>query len=127
MRFWHLVLKFFRGRISHTVGRFHFQHWSKPHTSGYESINPDGRLACPRGLRQAEGMMEPIEVLLQKAEIAHGHMCAGQILGVRMALVGLRGVRIEDPLGTDRKRLIVYAEIDRCATDAIGMVTGCRL
>jgi len=72
-------------------------------------------------------MMEPIEVLLQKAEIAHGHMCAGQILGVRMALVGLRGVRIEDPLGTDRKRLIVYAEIDRCATDAIGMVTGCRL
>ena len=54
-------------------------------------------------------------------------MCAGQILGTRMALVGLKGIGIEDPLGTDRKRLIVYAEIDRCATDAIGMVTGCRL
>ncbi len=34
---------------------------------------------------------------------------------------------MEDPLGADRKRLIVYAEIDRCATDAISMVTGCRL
>ncbi|HMG86393.1 MAG TPA: FmdE family protein [Terracidiphilus sp.] len=64
---------------------------------------------------------------MQKAEIAHRHMCAGQILGTRMALLGLRGIGIEDPLGIDRKRLIVYAEIDRCATDAIGMVTGCRL
>jgi formylmethanofuran dehydrogenase subunit E len=72
-------------------------------------------------------MLEPIETLLQRAEIAHGHMCAGQILGTRMALLGLKGLGIEDPLGTDRKRLIVYVEIDRCATDAIGMVTGCRL
>jgi formylmethanofuran dehydrogenase subunit E len=78
-------------------------------------------------MRQAEGMLEPMEILLQKAEIAHGHMCAGQILGTRMALIGLKGIGIEDPLGMDRKRLIVYAEIDRCATDAIGMVTGCRL
>ena len=54
-------------------------------------------------------------------------MCAGQILGVRMALLGLGQLGIEDPLGADRKRLITYVEIDRCATDAIGMVTGCRL
>jgi formylmethanofuran dehydrogenase subunit E len=72
-------------------------------------------------------MLEPIEILLQKAEIAHGHMCAGQILGTRMALLGLKGIGIEDPLGADRKRLIVYAEIDRCATDAIGVVTGARI
>jgi formylmethanofuran dehydrogenase subunit E len=72
-------------------------------------------------------MLESIETLLQKAEVAHGHMCAGQILGTRMAILGLRGLGIDDPLGTDRKRLIVYVEIDRCATDAIGMVTGCRL
>ena len=44
-----------------------------------------------------------------------------------MALVGLKGLGIEDPLGADRKRLVTYVEIDRCATDAIGMVTGCRL
>ncbi|MGA8089394.1 MAG: FmdE family protein [Terracidiphilus sp.] len=72
-------------------------------------------------------MLESIETLLQRAEIAHGHLCAGQILGTRMALLGLRGLGIEDPLGSDRKRLVVYVEIDRCATDAIGLVTGCRL
>jgi formylmethanofuran dehydrogenase subunit E len=54
-------------------------------------------------------------------------MCAGQILGVRMALLGLKTLGIDDPLGSDRKRLVTFVEIDRCATDAIGMVTGCRL
>ncbi len=29
--------------------------------------------------------------------------------------------------GSDRKRLITFVEIDRCATDAVGVVTGCRL
>ncbi len=71
--------------------------------------------------------MESFDELLVKAEAAHGHMCAGQILGVRMALLGLKRLGIEDPRGADRKRLVTYIEIDRCATDAIGMVTGCRL
>jgi formylmethanofuran dehydrogenase subunit E len=71
--------------------------------------------------------MESLDELLQKAEIAHGHLCAGQILGVRMALLGLERLGIADPLGADRKRLVTYVEIDRCATDAIGLVTGCRL
>ena len=71
--------------------------------------------------------METLEELLPKAEAAHGHMCPGQILGVRMALLGLRSLGIGDPLGADRKRLVTFVEIDRCATDAIGLVTGCRL
>jgi formylmethanofuran dehydrogenase subunit E len=71
--------------------------------------------------------MESLDELLVKAESAHGHLCAGQILGVRMALLGLDRLGITDPLGADRKRLVTYIEIDRCATDAIGMVTGCRL
>lgn len=54
-------------------------------------------------------------------------MCAGQVLGVRMAMLGCRSVGIEDPRGTDRKRLIVFVEIDRCAADAVNTVTGCRL
>jgi formylmethanofuran dehydrogenase subunit E len=65
--------------------------------------------------------------LLAEAEIAHGHLCAGQILGVRMAILGLRRLGIDDPKGKDRKRLVTYVEIDRCATDAIAVVTGCRL
>ena len=61
------------------------------------------------------------------AEQAHGHICAGQILGLRMALYGVRLLGLDDPAGADRKRLVTYIEIDRCATDAIPVVTGCRL
>jgi formylmethanofuran dehydrogenase subunit E len=64
---------------------------------------------------------------VQLAEAAHGHICAGQILGIRMALYGLSLLKIQDPTGQDRKRLVTFVEIDRCATDAIGVVTGCRL
>jgi formylmethanofuran dehydrogenase subunit E len=71
--------------------------------------------------------MEPFEELLAMAETAHGHLCAGQILGVRMALLGCRRLDIDEPRGRDRKRLVTFVEIDRCATDAIGVVTGCRL
>ena len=58
---------------------------------------------------------------------AHGHLCAGQILGLRMALHGVKLLGLDDPTGTDRKRLVSFVEIDRCMTDAIGVVTGCRL
>ncbi len=71
--------------------------------------------------------MDSLDELLKQAEAVHGHLCAGQILGVRMALFGLRLLGIENPRGADRKRLIVFVEIDRCATDAIGLVTGCRV
>jgi formylmethanofuran dehydrogenase subunit E len=49
--------------------------------------------------------MESIDELLRRAEAAHGHLCAGQILGVRMALLGLERLGIADPRGADRKRL----------------------
>lgn len=71
--------------------------------------------------------MKSLEEYLQDAEQSHGHLCAGQILGVRLALLGLSQLGIEDPRGKDRKRLLTFVEIDRCATDAIALVTGCRL
>jgi len=71
--------------------------------------------------------MEPFDDLLRQAEIAHGHLCAGQILGVRLAMLGCQRLNIHDPRGADRKRLVTFIEIDRCATDAIAVVTGCRL
>ena len=71
--------------------------------------------------------MLSLDALILEAEVAHGHLCAGQILGVRLAMLGLAKLGIEDPRGKDRKRLITFVEIDRCATDAIGVVTGCRL
>jgi formylmethanofuran dehydrogenase subunit E len=71
--------------------------------------------------------MKSLDELLQDAAHAHGHLCAGQVLGVRMAMLGLEKLGIEDPHGADRKRLVTFVEIDRCATDAVGVVTGCRL
>lgn len=71
--------------------------------------------------------MKSFDQLLADAEVAHGHLCAGQVLGVRLAMLGLKKLGIEDPQGKDRKRLVTYVEIDRCATDAVAVVTGCRL
>lgn len=71
--------------------------------------------------------MKNLEGYLVDAERAHGHLCAGQILGVRLAMYGLRQLGIEDPAGKDRKRLVTFVEIDRCMTDAVSLVTGCRL
>jgi formylmethanofuran dehydrogenase subunit E len=71
--------------------------------------------------------METLDELLQRAEQSHGHMCAGQVLGVRMAMLGCQAVGVQDPRGADRKSLIVFVEIDRCAADAVNTVTGCRL
>jgi formylmethanofuran dehydrogenase subunit E len=71
--------------------------------------------------------METLEELLVRAEQSHGHMCAGQVLGVRMALLGCREIGIDEPRGADRKSILVFVEIDRCAADAINTVTGCRL
>lgn len=71
--------------------------------------------------------MKTFDEYVQLAEVAHGHICAGQILGLRMALYGMELLGIEDPAGRDRKRVVTFVEIDRCATDAITVVTGCRL
>ena len=67
------------------------------------------------------------ETLLQESVKMHGHLCPGQVLGVRMSMLGLREIGILDPKGTDRKKLIVFVEMDRCATDAVQSVTGCSL
>ena len=71
--------------------------------------------------------MKSLDEYLRDAEQAHGHLCAGQVLGVRLAMLGLQKLGVDDPQGKDRKRLVTFVEIDRCATDAVAVVTGCRL
>ncbi|HHO49028.1 MAG TPA: formylmethanofuran dehydrogenase [Desulfobacteraceae bacterium] len=72
--------------------------------------------------------MQSFASLLAESVQRHGHLCAGQIIGVRMATLGCRLVGITDPKDPAfRKKLMVFVEIDRCATDAIESVTGCRL
>jgi formylmethanofuran dehydrogenase subunit E len=71
--------------------------------------------------------LKSLEEYEKLAEKAHGHLCAGQILGLRMALYGVKLLALDDPADADRKRLVTFVEIDRCMTDAIPVVTGCRL
>jgi formylmethanofuran dehydrogenase subunit E len=70
--------------------------------------------------------MKSLAEYLELAAVAHGHLCAGQVLGVRLAMLGLRELGIEDPIA-ERKRIVTYVEIDRCVTDAVALVANCRL
>ena len=70
--------------------------------------------------------MKSLQEYLELSAQAHSHLCAGQVLGVRLAMLGLRELGIDDPVA-DKKRLVTYVEIDRCVTDAVAVVANCRL
>ncbi len=67
---------------------------------------------------------QDFQSLLDEAVRFHGHLCGGQVIGVRMAMAGLRELGIEDPRGEEGRDLVIFVEIDRCATDAIIAATG---
>ena len=72
--------------------------------------------------------MKSFEEILDLCAKAHGHMCPGQVLGARMAILGLALLGLEAPLnGRDIKKVIIFVEIDRCAADALGTATGVKL
>ncbi|MBZ4659183.1 MAG: formylmethanofuran dehydrogenase, subunit, partial [Desulfacinum sp.] len=72
--------------------------------------------------------MRPFESLLASSAQAHGHLCSGQVIGVRMAMLGCRLIGLSDPTSRDQiKKLLVYVEMDRCAADAVAHVTGVKL
>src|SRR5919108_2789583 len=71
-------------------------------------------------------VMKSLNEYLELSAQAHGHLCAGQVLGVRLAMLGLRELGIDDPIA-EKKRLMTYVEIDRCVTDAVAVVANCRL
>lgn len=72
--------------------------------------------------------MEDFDSLLIGSAEVHGHLCPGQVIGVRMAMLGCELIGLDNPSELPQiKSLIVYVEIDRCATDAIAYVTGVKL
>ncbi len=72
--------------------------------------------------------MNDFESLLSSSAAAHGHLCAGQVVGVRMAILGCRLIGLDEPQSKEQiKKLIVYVEMDRCAADAVAHVTGVKL
>ncbi len=72
--------------------------------------------------------MQAFETLLDESARAHGHLCPGQVVGVRMAMLGCRLIDLDEPTRRDQiKKLIVYVEMDRCTADAVAHVTGVKL
>ncbi len=72
--------------------------------------------------------MQTFETLLQDSAMVHGHLCPGQVVGVRMAMLGCRLIGLDDPTSRSQiKKLIIFVEMDRCAADAIAHVTGVKL
>ncbi len=72
--------------------------------------------------------MKPFHDLLASSAKEHGHLCPGQVVGVRMAMLGCRLIGLEDPASHEQiKKLIVFVEMDRCTADAVAHVTGARL
>jgi formylmethanofuran dehydrogenase subunit E len=72
--------------------------------------------------------MDPFESLLKNSAAAHGHLCPGQVVGVRMAMLGCRLIGLDEPTRHDQiKKLIVYVEMDRCTADAVAHVSGVKL
>ena len=67
------------------------------------------------------------EKLLAESVQNHGHLCPGQVLGVKMSLRGLSEIGIQDPKCKQRKDFMVIVEMDRCVLDAVQSVTGCSL
>jgi formylmethanofuran dehydrogenase subunit E len=73
-------------------------------------------------------LKKTLEEHLDEAAAFHGGDCPGQTLGVRLARAGLQKIGIDDPLSDRwRKNIMVYVEVDRCAADAVMVVTGCRV
>lgn len=66
-------------------------------------------------------------LLLERSVKIHGHLCPGQVLGVKMAMLGMELIGLGAQKEGHARDLIVYVEMDRCATDAIQSVTGCSL
>ena len=72
--------------------------------------------------------MQDFQSLLKSSAGAHGHLCPGQVVGVRMAMLGCRLIDLDEPTRHDQiKKLIVYIEMDRCTADAVAHVTGVKL
>ena len=72
--------------------------------------------------------MDTFEKLLETSTDAHGHLCPGQVVGVRMAMLGCRLIGLDEPRRHDQiKKLIIYVEMDRCTADAVAHVTGVKL
>ena len=62
---------------------------------------------------------------LDRAVAFHGHLCAGQVIGTRMARLALAYFHIDD--ADTYRDLVAFVECDRCLADAVTVVANCHI
>ncbi|CAO0824338.1 formylmethanofuran dehydrogenase subunit E [Desulfarculales bacterium] len=68
-----------------------------------------------------------VDQLVAASSRAHGHLCPGQVIGVRMAILGLGLLGYSCSLGwPEIKNVMGIVEIERCLADAVATVSGLR-
>jgi formylmethanofuran dehydrogenase subunit E len=80
------------------------------------------------GSKNKGANMKSFEQLLETSVERHGHLCPGQVIGVRMSMLGCKFIGLDDPSSREQiKKLVVFVEMDRCTADAVAYVTGAKL
>jgi formylmethanofuran dehydrogenase subunit E len=86
-----------------------------------------GEPAAIRLEPRARPPREQVDRLVEGAAQAHGHLCPGQVVGVRMAILGLGLLGYSCPPGhPEIKSLMGVVEIERCLADAVAFATGLK-
>lgn len=70
---------------------------------------------------------EQVERLVAASARIHGHLCSGQVIGVRMSILGLGLLGYPCPLPyPEIKNLVGVVESERCLADAVAVASGLR-
>lgn len=70
---------------------------------------------------------EQVEGLVAASSRVHGHLCPGQVIGVRMAILGLGLLGYACPLTyPEIKNVLGVVEVERCLADAVATASGLR-
>jgi len=70
---------------------------------------------------------DQVEALVAASSRTHGHLCPGQVIGVRMAILGLGLLGYPCPLPfPEIKNIVGVVEVERCLADAVATASGLR-
>lgn len=87
----------------------------------------DRRPAPSRETMPSVPPREQVEGLVAASARVHGHLCPGQVIGVRMAILGLGLLGYACPLTyPEIKNVVGVVEVERCLADAVATASGLR-
>ena len=91
------------------------------------SIQPQPPMASAPPLPITPPPLARVEQLVHSSARIHGHLCPGQVIGVRMSILGLGLLGYGCPLGMPEiKHIIGFVEVERCLADAVAVASGLR-